>query len=44
MYAGDGKSEDQIFEDSTAILVMFDLTSSCTLSRYLNYVALNFIL
>ena len=38
IYAGDGKSEDQLpmaCMDSVAILIMFDLTSRCTLNRYL---------
>lgn len=44
-HVGDGKTEDQIpmaCRDSVAILIMFDLTSRCTLNRYLLcYVALN---
>lgn len=36
IYEGDGKSEDQLpmaCKDSVAILIMFDLTSRCTLNR-----------
>ena len=36
IYEGDGKSENQLpmaCKDSVAILIMFDLTSRCTLNR-----------
>lgn len=36
MNEGDGKSQDQLpmaCKDSVAILIMFDLTSRCTLNR-----------
>lgn len=46
-FAGDGKSEEQISiacKDSVAILIMFDLTSRCTLNKYvLDHVTANFL-